>query len=223
MSINYYVDFINNTKSTWVMGVYQTLPDSPGLDSVSWKQTTVPQSGESGVTWETTYNVYLSDYKQEGARGVYRASQRFESQLGSIWRAIFLDGAQQLQSHGGTTPGQILMQNRSDRRANLGIGMDNSPALYQRDVLSNSDAQFLVTPKFWVGLFGSLQLGEVIRSNVVIGPFELVFQGGQNKATLIATEAGDTISTNISYSIAGSFNAADVARRAEQLAMLPAH
>lgn len=47
----YYVDFANQTDRTWTMSVYQTVPGSIGLKSVSWKQTTVPKQGESGVEW----------------------------------------------------------------------------------------------------------------------------------------------------------------------------
>ena len=46
----YSVNFINNTPSLWFMSVYQTLPNSIGLDSVSWQQTAVPTSGNSGVS-----------------------------------------------------------------------------------------------------------------------------------------------------------------------------
>jgi len=36
--MTYYVDFNNQTDRTWTMVVYQTLPDSVGLDSVGGKK-----------------------------------------------------------------------------------------------------------------------------------------------------------------------------------------
>ncbi len=48
----YYLDFVNKTKKIWTMGVYQTIPESTGLDSVAWKRATVPPGGTSGVFWD---------------------------------------------------------------------------------------------------------------------------------------------------------------------------
>ncbi len=62
--MNYYVKFVNNTKEVRTMGVYQTLPNSPGLESVSWKQTSAAQGGKTTVNWSINYGVSLSDYKQ---------------------------------------------------------------------------------------------------------------------------------------------------------------
>ena len=85
---SYYVDFNNDTPQTWTMAVYQTLPSSIGLESVSWKQTTVPQSGASGVAWDVLYNVAIANYQQIGGIGVYKASQTLKAELGSSWELL---------------------------------------------------------------------------------------------------------------------------------------
>jgi len=41
------ITFNNQTDRTWTMAVYQTLPNSKGLDSVSWKQVTGPQQRDA--------------------------------------------------------------------------------------------------------------------------------------------------------------------------------
>lgn len=199
--MTYYVDFNNQTDRTWTMVVYQTLPDSVGLDSVAWKKTTVPQKGESGVNWEIEYLVALANYKQTGGIGVYKASQKFNNiQLGTKWKVVFKDGVQQLEPDGqAQRPELIVIGNDSKSLADVGVGMSNNSAVYQRDVLSSSSAQFKMTPTYYVGLFNNLELGTVISSNVVVGPMEVKFPSGQNKALLTATLDGQAIKLDLSY------------------------
>ncbi len=111
----YTVDFINSTPDTWTLGVYQTLPASPGLTSVSWKQTTVPRSGESGVQWTVDYLVGIANYSQVGGKGVYKASQKLATNLGQRWAARFEGGAQQLFPNGSANPGQVVIDNEFGR------------------------------------------------------------------------------------------------------------
>mgnify|MGYP006157638417 CR=1 FL=1 len=92
----YNIDFDNETPDTWTLCVYQELPDSPGLDSVSWKQTTVPKNGTSGVQWNIQYLAALANYKQDGGKGVYKASQKLDTDLGKKWKCEFKDAVQQL-------------------------------------------------------------------------------------------------------------------------------
>ncbi|WP_437923040.1 hypothetical protein WMF37_28900 [Sorangium sp. So ce291] len=197
---NYYVDFNNNTLQTWTMGVYQVLPDSPGLDSVSWKQSTAPTQGSTGVSWSISYNAALADYQQAGGIGVYKASQVLAAELGTSWDIVFEDNVQQLIKSGTTTAGQILINNRSNRLANPGIGMDGQGSVYKNGVASGASGQFVVTPTYWAGLFNQVELGEVISSNVIVGPFEVTYPSGMNVATLDARMDGESIVVDISYS-----------------------
>jgi hypothetical protein len=201
---NFYCDFSNQTSRTWTMCVYQTLPDSIGLDSVSWKQTTVPQSGFSGVTWEETYNVALAQYRQNGGKGVYTASQTLAADLGSAWDIVFKEGVQQLVRNGTTAPGQIIINNKAGDLANPGFGMSGQGSLYKRDTLSGSSAQFKVT----------------ISSNVVVGPFQLTYDGGKTRATVTATESGGSLKVDINYSQAASFSLESIQRKLDYLERL---
>jgi hypothetical protein len=211
---NYYVNFSNQTQQTWTMGVYQTLPDSIGLDSVSWQQTTVPQNGYSGVLWTVSYNVCIANYVQQGGIGVYTASQTLPAMLGTSWNIVFTEGVQQLQANGSAPQGnQIIINNGSNSYANPGIGMSGQGSVFQNDVASGAAAQFTVTPTYYVGLFNHVQLGEVISTNVTVGPLELQFPTGQNTALLTASMDGDNIVTSISYSSQSSTSLADIARR----------
>jgi len=197
---NYYCNFKNETDQTWTMAVYQTLPDSIGLDSVSWKQTTVPHSGFSGVKWEVDYNVATADYQQTGGIGVYTASQVLSSLLGKQWDCVFADNVQQLKEAGNAPQGnQIIINNKSNRLANLGVGMSGQGSLFKKGVLSGASAQFTVTPTYWAGLFNQVQLGQVISSNITVGPLKLEYPNGLNAATVTARLDGDNILLKVEY------------------------
>jgi hypothetical protein len=197
----YYIDFNNNTDMTWTMGVYQELPNSIGLESVSWKQTTVPTMGSSGVEWEVDYNVAIANYKQIGGIGVYKASQTLVTELGSVWECVFKDNVQQLVQSSGTAPADsIIIKNISNQMGNLGIGMSGQGSVFKKNVVSGATAQFQVTPTYYAGLFNNLVLGEVISSNVSVGPQKIVFPDGMNCATVNATMSGNTIKMSVSYS-----------------------
>jgi hypothetical protein len=199
----YYVDFNNLTDRTWSMAVYQTIPNSIGLDSVAWKLSTVPTHGFSGVDWVVDYNVALAEYRQDAPLGVYCASQALTTHLGYEWDIIYKDGVQQLSLVQALSPelqDHILINNKSGLEANPGIGMAGMGSVYKRNVLSNASAQFKVTPTYWVGLFRDVQRGEVISSNVEVGPIKLQFAEGSNVATVTATREGDSIEYYANYS-----------------------
>lgn len=205
--MNYYVNLNNMTDRTWTMAVYQTFPESPGLDSVAWKRTVVPTHGNSGVTWSVDYNVALADYEQTTPLGVYTASQVLDTQLGSEWEVIFQDDVQQLKfvgALGSDLQDYVLIHNNSGLVANPGVGMSGYGSAYKQDVLSNNAAQFKVTPVYWVGLFRNVVLGEVISSNVESGPIRLEFDGGSNVADIRADRMGDSMELATLYSIKSS-------------------
>lgn len=217
----YYCNFANQTDQTWTMGIYQTLPSTPGLDSVSWQQTSVPQSGFSGVSWSVTYNVVLGGYQQTGGIGVYTASQTLPTILGTAWNIVFQDDVQQLQAAGtASQPDEILIYNHSGLVANPGIGMSGQGSIYKQGVVGNAEAQFTVTPSYWAALFNQVELGEVISSNVAVGPVQLQYPSGLNSATLTAILNGENLELNVTYSSQFSANAAAVQKRIEAMPRL---
>jgi hypothetical protein len=200
MAESYYIDFVNRSGRTWTMAAYQTLPDSVGLVSVSWLQTTAADGGDSGVSWEVDYLAMLADYKQEGGKSVYKASQKKTTALGKKWKVVYKEGLQQLVEDGtADRPDQIYIFNDSGETANPGFGMSGQGALYKSEVLSGTGAQFVVTPTYWVGLFNQVVLGQVISSNVVVGPEKLTFPSGFNLATVTAKVDGSTLKMGVTY------------------------
>ncbi len=192
-STRYTCDFENDTKETWTFCVYQTFPQSTGIQSVAWKQTTVPKSGNSGVEWEISYQACILNYRQSSGKGVYKASQSLPTELGDKWKVIFEDNVQQL-SQDGSAPSKnmVLIHNQSSRLADLGIGMDGDVAAVKPGVYSDNDAQFVVEPTYWVALFKDLEKGEVISSNQIHGPLEAKFAGGLTSLNYRAWIEGET-------------------------------
>lgn len=188
----YSLDFLNQTSDTWTLCVYQELPDSPGLDSVAWKQTTVPQQGESGLQWNVQYMAAIAQYQQIGGKGVYKASQKIGTKLGKKWVCKFESDVQQLFEDGGTTAGHLLIQNQSGALANPAIAVDGDIALVKSDVYSGNSAQFVVKPKYFVALFANLTQGEVISGNQIHGPLPVVFEGAQTTKRYVAEVKGAT-------------------------------
>ncbi|MGB0524320.1 MAG: hypothetical protein ACPGJS_15225 [Flammeovirgaceae bacterium] len=189
----YTIEFTNKTTSTWTFCVYQKYPNSPGIKSVAWKQTTIPTQGQSGVEWNTQYQACIVDYKQVGGKGVYKASQTLNANLGQRWKCVFQDKVQQLLKDGKADDGgQLVIANQSNRKANLGIGMDGDVAAIKEDVYSANSAQFDATPKYYVAVYKDLEHGEIITSNQIHEPIEVAFEGGLMAKKYEAVEEGAT-------------------------------
>jgi rhizosphere induced protein len=221
MAEKYYIDFVNHSGRTWTMAAYQTLPDSVGLVSVSWLQTTAADGGESGVSWEVDYLAMLGNYKQEGGKGVYKTAQKKTTALGKRWKIVYKEGLQQLVEDGAADrPDQIYIFNDSGEIATPGFGMSGQGAVYKSEVLSGTGAQFVVTPTYWVGLFRQVVLGEVISSNVVVGPEKLTFPSGFNLATVTARLDGSTLKMGVTYGRMSAVNMSVVEAHLGSLARL---
>ncbi|HEX8155360.1 MAG TPA: hypothetical protein VF698_19660 [Thermoanaerobaculia bacterium] len=210
----YYVDFNNKTDRVWTMAVYQTLPNSTGLDSVSWLQGSAAPGGQIGVKFDLTFNVALANYSSDGGRGVYKASQLLPADLGTAWKVVYENGVQQLKAAGQAPQGdQILITNDSNKIANPGIGMSGSGSVFKQNVNGGASAQFQVTPSYYIGLFNDVQKGEVISSNVIVGPKNLKYPTGETQATVTADLDGSNIVLHIEYGSTTSVSLAEVDTR----------
>jgi len=196
----YTVIFRNNTDRVWTMVVFQTLPNSTGLDSVSWLQAAAPPGGTARVHFDPTYNVVLADFRREPLRDIYRAAQTLFTNLGTAWQVVLEDGEQQLMPAGqAPLPEQIIIRNVSNRMASPGIGMSGSGSVFKRGVNSGASVEFQITPNYFVGLFNDVVRGEVISGNVIIGPQKLTYPSGKNTATVTADLEGFNIVLRIDY------------------------
>jgi rhizosphere induced protein len=199
------VTFVNDTDSVWIMAVFQILPFASGLDSVSWKQVTVAGHGSNSVSWTGATNAVIATY--DAAKRLYKPTQTCGAAVGSAWKIIYESGIQQLRENGqAPISTQIQISNESGLLANPGFGMDNSGAVYQRDLRSGTAVTFDTPPAFKVGLFSAIQQGEVIQRintkalGVTAGPWPLEFPTGKDNATLTAWIDGESLRTSLIYS-----------------------
>lgn len=199
----YHVQFDNKTDHAWTMVVFQTLPGGIALDSVSWQQVVAARQGTGEVSFSLVNDVVLATYTGAAGAGIYRPTQTLGAAIGSAWDVVFKEGVQQLEPAGTTVAGQIRMTNRSDRLANLGVGQSGHGFVYKRNVLGNVSVQFVMSPASWVGLFESVQLGQVVsRGTTSVGPLPLSFQGVNDHATLTASMAGESLTLSLTYGVA---------------------
>jgi len=77
--------------------------------------------------------------------------------------------------------------------------MSGNPSVYKWNLTSGAAAQFQVTPTYYVGLFNELRLGQVITSNVIVGPEVLRYPAGVLQATVTADLDGDSLILSITY------------------------
>jgi len=192
----YQLNCTNNTGSTWVFGVFQKVPHFEGLVSLAWKRSSIPQKGTALIEWDVDYNVALTDFKQINGIGVASSEQSLSTDLGKVWECRYVNGVQQLfpvDDPGAVNPGELLIRNRSGRLANLGLGMFGTASIIQPNVEDGANAQFVVQPKYYLGLFNRLYKGEIIKSNVAAGPIELAYSDGLTKLDVTAQMNGATI------------------------------
>ncbi|CAG8441142.1 13842_t:CDS:2 [Ambispora leptoticha] len=200
--MDYFVDFINEVPDeTLTFGVYQTFPNTPGIDSVAWLRADVPESGTAGVKFTETYCVVNADYYDDDAKGRYKASQILDTQLGTAWSLIDKDTISQFdkKSVGSSNASNlIVIRNNSKTTASLGIGMSGKLSAIKRKVYVGATAAFKVTPVIYVGVFTDLEVGEVITDDVILSNSKIVFDGN-NVATIRAYLKGHQFKLDVTY------------------------
>ncbi|CAG8548329.1 7155_t:CDS:2 [Ambispora gerdemannii] len=199
---DYFVDFINDVPDeTLTFGVYQKFPNTPGIDSVAWLRADVPESGSAGVKFTETYCVVNADYSDDDAKGRYKASQTFDTKLGTAWRLIEKNGVSQFDKKidPSNADNLIVIKNASKTTASLGIGMSGKLSAIKRKVYVDATAAFKVTPTFYVGVFTDLEIGDIITDDVILANKKIVFDG-DNVATIRAYLKGHVFNIDVAYS-----------------------
>lgn len=203
------ITFNNQTDRTWTMAIYQTLPKSTNLDSVSWQQVTVAESGVNSISWANTFNAVIASYTDSEGKQLYKAFQLPAASPGSAWKIVMKGGILQLQADGSAPLStQIQIANVSGQLANPGLGMDGKGAVYQQGLFSGLSVLFETSPLLWVGLFDLISPGEVITGGLnrkvsfmttMAGPWALKYPAGQNGATLKAWIENSSLQTSLEY------------------------
>ena len=114
-----------------------------------------------------------------------------------------MDGVQQLFEDESADPlegDEVLIRNESGMFANLGVGMSGNPAIIRDGVEGNANAQFIVTPTYYIGLFNRLYQGQIIKANVAVGPLKVVYDEGLTELDVVAKMDGENINIELGKS-----------------------
>jgi hypothetical protein len=110
-------------------------------------------------------------------------------------------------------PDSILIYNDSGETASPGLGMSGQGSVFKREIFSGAAAQFVVKPTYYIGLFNDLVRGEVISSNVIVGPEKIQFPDGFNVATVHASIQGSKLVLDVQYGRRSSVRFEDLERQ----------
>lgn len=78
MAQQYTVNFVNNIENFVSFAIYQTHPTQiPGLEVLAWKKADVFPDGQETLTWNETYNAFLTNYVDDTSVGrIFSSSQK---------------------------------------------------------------------------------------------------------------------------------------------------
>ena len=204
--MNVTVTFANQTTSTtWTLVIYLTLPGQ-SFDSVCWKQTTAPPSGNGEpLSWNTEdLDAAIGSHT---AGVIYATRQALPAKLGSMWTIVAAGDAVQLRANGSAMlPTQIQILNDTGQMANPGLGVDGTAALFSRDLLSGVSAVFDGIPEYWVAVCDTAVPGQLITTSAnvapattaLIGPEPLDFSQGTTAAVSIS-QVGERQKLAVTY------------------------
>ena len=174
----YNVKFINNTKEPYHFAIYQHYPESPGLHSVAFQVRGVPANAFANATWVMKFGTSITEFDPNGKN--WTGEQIQEAQLESKYEIKMVEGDIPTINPvpvGSTGSGNILLQNTTSKKLNVGFTVDNSLVAVQ-EVKGGEASEYYVHPTYYVATFRNIQQGSLVDSGVVLGPKQLKFADG---------------------------------------------
>lgn len=192
---NYQIDFENSTDENYYFAVYQKLPESAGLMSLAWQVRRVPkqignQPSTSTVTWTMNYGIAIADWDKDHKK--FTGSQTAPATLGNEYEVISQGPFPNInrQPVGTTDPGQIVFKNNTKQpnAMNLAMGLmvGDNLAVVQEVVHANESVNFDVHPTYYVACYRSIELGDLVDSDVQLGPVKVEFENGETTMKVVA-------------------------------------
>ena len=188
----------NYTEQGWHFALYQKYPQELGLKSIAWKQlvlsksqTTDPTHGS--ISWSMDFKVTVA--KQQSG-DIYTGGVELVAKEGYNYEAVMDGGYVQINEIGKGNPGYINFKNNTKSKQNLGLEIDGSLVALQEVVPGGVNAQFQITPTYYLGLFSNLTIGSLVSSDVEVGPVEIKIPDGKNTVEVDAVnkEGVDSLS-----------------------------
>ncbi|GBB95348.1 hypothetical protein RclHR1_25120002 [Rhizophagus clarus] len=184
--------------------IYQTHPNQiSGLDVLAWQKVDVFPGGQEAVTWNETYNAYLTKYVDNPSVGkIYSSSQRKTASFKDEFIVADEQGIQYIQKKDSSSEDNtISILNTFVNAANIGLGMDDSLALGIADV-PDINTIFKISPIYYLNVYTNLILGQVISSVGLIGDSRILqFPPNKSLATATLTKTGQVFDLKIEYFI----------------------
>ncbi len=198
MAANYHITCVNSTDKGNHFGVYQTYPNSPGLKSVAWKVRGVPPKGQipstADIDWTLKYGVSIAKWEPNGK--TYTGQQIANAELGKAYQVVMTEGdiptIVQIPDK-GTEAGLIQFKNNTNEPLDMGFTMDGSLISVQ-NVDGGATINFEVHPVYYVACYRNIREGQLVDSDIEIGPVEVKYEDGYTKCSVeAAVQAGKQI------------------------------
>ncbi len=188
----YSIKFLNDTTDDYYFAVYQDFPDSPGLRSVAWQVRAVSARGykatSSTVSWTTSYGISIANWDSDQKE--YTGEQQQHAELGNTYEVIARGEFPGINpaSTGKTAEGLIAFENNTDPAIDLDMGFTvaGNIVAVQPKVHSQEATVFDVHQSYYVALYRNIKLGQLVDSNVKLGPVEVIFGDGTTSKTVSA-------------------------------------
>jgi hypothetical protein len=187
--------FNNQTVAPVQFILYLSDPQQAVQTAVVWQQMFAPPKVPAPLTWTDDWSATFATFADD----ILTPVELKPTFAGQRWQIALVDEQQQLLEAGGAPPDYVEIANTSGKRANAGIGLSGSGAVYVRDLLSNAMAGFKLTSlDYWVALPAlPVQSGQIIDpSQFLMDPVRL---SGPVAATLTLT--GPPLQITVSHTV----------------------
>ena len=179
MATNYTLRFKNSTQNAYHFAVYQTFPNSPGLDSVAWQVRGLGPGATNRVDWSLEYQVAIADWDHNAA--LFSGSQICSAALGHIYEVtttlgnIPIINTNPIES---TEPGLIKIQNNTNpaKTMTMGFAIANQWVAAEKGVEAGESVEFSVHPQYYIACFRDIAQGETVSGGMKLGPVCVDFQ-----------------------------------------------
>ena len=194
---SYSIECVNATSQAYHFGVYQKYPDSMGLTSVVWKERPVPPMGSipstASVDWVMSYGASISDFDKNNS--TWTGEQVIAAELGKVYDIVSEGGVPMINPtpSGPTNPSQIVIKNSTNTVMNPGFALDYNLIAVKTGTDAGEQAQFSVHPTYYVGCYRDIKLGQLVDSDIALGPVEVKFTEGYTEFQVKAEDIGGTL------------------------------
>lgn len=179
----YAIHLMNNTNDNFYFAVYQSLPDSSGLTSVAWQVYPLPKQSNQTIDWQLDYGVVITEWDPK-EKQFSAPKQEVNATPGEKYH-VFSDGEFVIIDPTPvhiTTNGKIAFSNKTTiphaTDLDLGFTLFGNLVAARSKVHAGESVFFSVSPVYYVACYWDIELGQLVNSNIALGPAEVKFQEG---------------------------------------------